>query len=141
MKSTRFGALCMVVASFSAGYGCGDDSDGDAHSEESEAVGKSTGAVCVSTLSYATDIAPLMTKYCTSCHAASVTGAARMGAPLDHNFETQAGILAEAHHVDQVAGSGPNATNTLMPPPAAKLPVPTTAERATLSSWLACQAH
>ena len=141
MKSTRFWALCMVVAgSFSVVYGCGDDGDGDADSEESGALGKATGAVCVSTLTYTADIAPLMTKYCTACHAKSVTGAARMSAPIDHNFDTEAGILAEAHHVDLAAGSGPNATNTAMPPPAAQLPVPTTPERATLSSWLACQA-
>jgi uncharacterized membrane protein len=130
----------MVVAGFSVVYGCGDDGDGDADSEEGGDVGKSTGAVCVATLTYTTDIAPLMTKYCTSCHAKSVTGAARMMAPADHNFETEAGILAEATHVDQEAGSGPNATNTAMPPPTSKGPVPTTAERATLASWLACQA-
>jgi uncharacterized membrane protein len=129
----------VVAASFSVVYGCGDD--GDAHPEEGGDLGKSTGAVCVSTLTYSADIAPLMTHYCTACHAKSVTGAARMGAPDDHNFDTEAGILAEAHHVDLAAGSGPNATNTAMPLPAAKLPVPTTAERATLSSWLACQAH
>ena len=141
MKSTRFWALCMVVAaSFSVVYGCGDDDDSDEHAEEGAGVGKSTGAVCVSTLTYSADIAPLMTKYCTTCHAKSVTGPARMNAPADHNFETEAGILAEAHHVDLAAGSGPNATNTAMPPPTANLAVPTTAERATLSSWLACQA-
>jgi uncharacterized membrane protein len=139
MKSTRFWALCVVVASFSVLHGCGDDGGGGGSTEE-EDVGKSTGAVCVPTLTYTADIAPLMTKYCTSCHAASVTGAARMMAPPDHNFETEAGILEAAKHIDQVAGSGPNATNTAMPPPASKGPVPTTAERATLSSWLACQA-
>ena len=139
MKSTRFWALCMVVASFSVVNACGDDGDGDGDSEEGEDVGKSTGALCVSTLTYTADIAPLMSKYCTACHDSSKTGAARMNAPPDHNFNTEAGILAEAKHVDQAAGSGPNATNTAMPPPAAKLALPTTAERAIISNWLACQ--
>jgi len=141
MKSTWAWALFALTTSFSAVYGCGDDSDGDEHSEEGGDVGVSTGAACVATLTYATDIAPLMSKYCTTCHAASVTGTARMGAPADHNFDTEAGIVAEGHHVDQAAGSGPKGTNTSMPPPASKLPVPTTAERATLASWLACQEH
>jgi uncharacterized membrane protein len=139
MQSTRVWALCLWMAGSAALYGCGDDEDKDAESEEGEDLGKATGAVCVSTLTYATDVAPLMTKYCTTCHAKAVTGAARRDAPTDHNFETQAGVLAEATHVDHNAGSGPSATNTLMPPPAAQLPAPTTTERATLASWLACQ--
>jgi uncharacterized membrane protein len=148
MKSTRVGALFLMragvlVAGVAAGlpamHGCGDDGDGDAESDEGEDLCKATGAVCVSTLTYAADVAPLMTKYCTTCHATSVPPAARMGAPTDHNFETEAGVLAEAEHVDHYAGSGPSATNTLMPPPASKLPAPTTEERAKISSWLACQ--
>jgi uncharacterized membrane protein len=128
----------LLVAGSSALYGCGDD-DKDAESEEGQDLGKATGAVCVASLTYATDVAPLMTKYCTTCHAKAVTGASRRNAPTDHNFETQAGILEEAEHIDHNAGSGPSATNTLMPPPDEKLAVPTTTERATLASWLACQ--
>jgi uncharacterized membrane protein len=139
MKSTRNWAMFVLLAGSSALYGCGSDDKGDEDSDEGPDLGKATGATCVSTLTYATDVAPLMTKYCISCHATNVPFAMRMNAPTDHNFETEAGVLAEAEHVDHYAGSGPSSTNTLMPPPAAMLPVPTTAERATLSSWLACQ--
>lgn len=144
MKSARSGALSVLLVSLMAAglpalVGCGDDGDGDAESEEGEDLGKATGAACVSTLTYAADVAPLMTKYCISCHAKSVTGVARLGAPVDHNSDSEAGILDEREHVDHQAGSGPQATNTLMPPPASQRPAPTTAERATLASWLACQ--
>lgn len=140
MKSKRSWALGVLVAICFGTYGCGEDHDGDHHSEEGEEdVGVSTGALCVSTLTYAADVAPVMAKYCTTCHAKSVPAASRMGAPSNHNFETEDGVLDEAKHVDQEAGSGPNATNTKMPPPASKLPAPTVAERAIISSWLACQ--
>ncbi|HEY6881712.1 MAG TPA: c-type cytochrome [Polyangiales bacterium] len=125
----------MLAIGCAAVLACGDeDSDGD--DEEGAAVGSATGATCDESLTYAKDIAPLMTAYCTSCHAVSVTGRARNGAPSDHNFDTEQGILAEKSHVDESAGSGPKATGTSMPPRGN--PQPTTDERATLSKWLAC---
>lgn len=140
MKSSCILALIGVLTCFSALNGCGGDDDGDAESDEGPDLGKATGATCVSSLTYATDVAPLMTKYCTTCHAKSVTGTARRDAPADHNFETEAAVIEAAEHIDSNAGSGPSSTNTLMPPPAAKLPAPTAAERAIISNWLACQA-
>ncbi|HTU60922.1 MAG TPA: hypothetical protein VMF89_20860 [Polyangiales bacterium] len=129
-------ALGLVVQ---APLGCGDDhDDGDDHDhehEEGEAGALSTGAVCDDSLTYAGDIKPLMDQYCTRCHSSKIAGAARMGAPADHNFDTEAGIHEMVHHIDEQAGSGPDGTNTTMPP---SNPKPTTAEREMLSKFLAC---
>lgn len=78
-----------------------------------------------------------MTRYCTRCHATSVKGSARQGAPSDANFDTLEAIRKDAQEIDQWSGAGPNAENTSMPPNA---PAPTTAERQKLSEWLACGA-
>lgn len=126
-------ALCVQ-----APLGCGDDHDdddtGDEH-DEGVSVGPSTGAVCDESLTYARDIKPLMEKYCTRCHGSNVTGSARMGAPSDHNFDSEEGIHEMAGHIDEQAGSGPDGTNLMMPPSGAK---PTMAERELLSKFLAC---
>lgn len=124
----------MLAMGCAAMFACGDDSD--AEDEEGGAVGFATGAVCDMSLTYEAEIAPLMTQYCTRCHATAVTGRARNGAPDDHNFDSEQGILAEKPHVDETAGSGPDATGTSMPPKG--YPQPTKEERATISKWLAC---
>jgi hypothetical protein len=59
------------------------------------------------------------------------------------------GVLEIPDHIDQWAGSGPAATNTLMPPgqcpstPGGPLnracPQPTEQQRKDLSVWLACE--
>ena len=107
------------------------------HDEHEE--GKPTGATCPtgSTLTYANFGQTFMQTYCLRCHSASVTGAARMNAPADHNFDNIGQIQGLADHIDEHAGSGPDATNTEMPP---NDPKPSTAERAQLSEWLACGA-
>lgn len=114
-------------------WACGGDSDSSKGPQAS-------GAVCStdSKLTYEDDIKPIADKYCITCHATSVMGDARHDAPADHNFETEAGIIKEAHHVDMEAASGPDATNTSMPP--AGYPAPSKAERAKLGEWLACNA-
>ena len=103
------------------------------------AEGKPTGAVCpaTSTLTYASFGMPFLDKYCQRCHASTVTGAARHGAPDDHTFDMIVDIRTLADHMDQLAGAGPDAVNTVMPP---SDPKPTEAERRQLSEWLACDA-
>jgi len=103
-------------------------------------VGESTSATCPdsSTLTYETDIAPILAMYCVRCHATSVSKSARHGAPSDHNFDSELGVLEEATHVDQVAGSDGTITNTEMPPKG--YPAPSVQERMKLSEWLACNA-
>jgi uncharacterized membrane protein len=126
MKKSLLFVLLSVAAATSA---CGH-SDG----------GAVTGAVCPtpSTLTYVNFGKAFMTKYCVECHDAAKTGAARKGAPEFHDFDTQLGIKQVADHVDEYAGSGPSATNEIMPE-AGSRPIPTLAERKQLSEWIACQ--
>ena len=57
---------------------------------------------------------------------------------LDSAFE----IRAFKDHIDWMAGAGPEATNTQMPPDDGPDdgPAPTLAEREQLAQWLACDA-
>jgi len=90
-----------------------------------------------------------MADYCTVCHASDLKHAARNGAPLYHDYDTLMGVLEIPDHIDSYAGSGPAAHNTLMPPgqcPSVaggplnrNCPEPTDAERADLSTWIACE--
>jgi hypothetical protein len=146
-----------------AGAGCDDDSaadgghshDGDnAHDEghshgdaagsgdeghdHDEVIGPLTGATCPdggTTLTYENFGKEFMQDYCLSCH--SVDSKDRNDAPSDHNFDELIDIEGLARHIDQYAGSGPDNTNTRMPPTD---PKPTTAERKQLSEWLVCGA-
>lgn len=80
--------------------------------------------------------------FCTGCHATAVTGANRLGAPSDHNFESLALLKGDPDmlsHVDRMSGANPkgSVTNTLMPPSATPGNVPTLLERQKLSCWIA----
>jgi hypothetical protein len=111
------------------GCGCGDGG---------VEFGDPTGAVCPdegTTLTYENFAAPFMAAYCVRCHSSEVTGADRNGAPSDHNFDTHFEIVAFTDHIDWMTGSGPDATNTQMPPDGSK---PSLEERQKLSEWLAC---
>jgi uncharacterized membrane protein len=121
----------LIFACALALSACGDEED-----EE----GQATGATCPSdsTLNYQNFGQPFMATYCLKCHSSTLTGAARNGAPADHNFDSLEGIQEFADHIDRQAGSGPDATNTIMP--LAGFNAPTTEERAKLSQWLACGA-
>ncbi len=90
-----------------------------------------------------------MVEYCTDCHSSTLTHAERNGAPLYHDYDTLMGVLEIPDHIDEYAGAGPAATNTIMPPsrcpstPGGSLdrncPQPTLAERTNLSMWIACE--
>ena len=120
--STLVTASLLVV-------GCG----GTTHEE-----GKPTAASCDPALKYADDIEPLMERYCLRCHAESVPLSQRHGAPGDHNFDTEQGVLSQAEHIDLLAGSGPESTNRSMPPKGYG-PYPTLEEREVLAAFLACE--
>ena len=143
MACNRSLAFLLVTLGLYAASACGDDSSGAKKDDDETPSGPVTGSVCDPALTYAKDIQPLMTHYCISCHAKSVPAAQRHGAPTDHNFETEEGIAEEAVHADEDSGSGPKVTNTKMPPvdtlPQLNLPVPTVAERVTMSKWFACK--
>jgi hypothetical protein len=117
---------------------CEESHDHDDGHHPEGSVGPPTGATCPpgSTLTYESFAQPFMEAYCTRCHSSQLSGAARNGAPLGHDFDTEAGILVVGDHVDQYAGAGPNAVNTTMPP---EDPRPTEAERRQLAEWLACE--
>lgn len=119
-------SLAVVLIAF-ATAACGEEG------------GKPTGATCPqgSTLTYTNFGQQFMTDYCTRCHSSTATD--RHGAPDDANFDTLNGVKAHSAHVDEEAGSGPDATNEGMPEDTdATNPAPTTAERAMLSEWIAC---
>lgn len=101
--------------------------------------GGATGTTCSpgSTLTYDNFGSSFMASYCTRCHSSSLSGAPRQGAPDGHDFDSFAGILAVAEHIDEYAAAGPGGTNTEMPPTD---PKPTLAERQELGEWLACEA-
>jgi hypothetical protein len=90
-----------------------------------------------------------MSDFCTDCHASALVHSQRNGAPLYHDYDTLTGVLEIPDHIDQWAGAGPAATNTVMPPsscpstPGGSLnrdcPQPTEQQRMDLSVWLACE--
>jgi hypothetical protein len=94
-----------------------------------------------------------MCHYCTNCHDSSLKLDQRNGAPLFHDFDSLIGVMEVPDHIDEQAGSGPNAHNTFMPgagtggkcPSTPGGPLdescmePTAEERQQLSQWVACQ--
>lgn len=119
--------------------GCGGEEEEDDHHAGELELGPPTGAACPegSTLTYETFGRSFMETHCLRCHSASVTGAAREGAPADHNFDTLIEVQGLAEHIDGMAGIGPDSTNEIMP---TDDPKPTDDERAQLAEWLACGA-
>ena len=97
-----------------------------------------SGATCPpgATSTYENFGKAFMERYCTRCHASTLRGPDRHGAPLYHDFDSLRGVLNVAHHVDEYTAAGPDAVNTLMPTDS---PKPTLAERQELGTWLACE--
>lgn len=79
---------------------------------------------------------PFFDSYCTRCHSSALSGEARMGAPEFHDFDTRDGADRVLNHIDEQAGSGPAATNEIMPISA---PKPSKQEREMLGQWIACE--
>ena len=132
--------LCFASMPLAVACNGGDDEDelGD-HGDDEDPVGMPSGATCpddAGMLTYEEFGKPFLEKYCTRCHSSELEGEARMGAPLEHDFDTLAGTLLVFEHVDEMAASGPDSTNTAMPKDGAK---PTMAEREMLGQWLACE--
>ena len=98
-----------------------------------------TGAICPegSALTYESFGRAFFADYCQTCHASSVIGTDRQGAPSSHPFDTVLEIRADAEAIDALSAAGPDRVNTDMP---RSFPVPTEAERFALGEWLACGA-
>jgi hypothetical protein len=107
--------------------------------EEAVKPAMSTGAICPegSTLTYRTFGKPFMDRYCTRCHASTLSGEARNGAPTMLNFDSVGVIRGYAQAIELVAAAGPNASNNRMP---RDEPDPAEADRLKLGEWLACGA-
>ena len=101
---------------------------------------KASGAECpdAQTLDWENFGETFATDYCTSCHSASLTGAARNGAPAGVDYDSLMAVRAGAEVMDTHAAAGPDSVNQLMPP--AGSPQPTLEERELLGEWLACSA-
>ena len=103
------------------------------------------------TLTWDSFAQPFFTTYCMMCHSATLSHEQRNGAPLYHDFDSLMTTLRFPDHIDEFAGSGPAATNTIMPPqrcpstPGGSLDRdcarPSDAERMNLSVWLACEVN
>jgi cytochrome c5 len=131
-----------VLAGLSLGHteggggGCGDSG----HSGHPEAHTRPSGASCppgegptAGTFGRA-----FLETHCLSCHSASVTGAAREGAPRGVDFDTPEAVRQWASAIDSHSAAGPSAVNTSMPP--ASRPAPSMDERVRLGQWLSCGA-
>lgn len=123
-------SVCRILGLFllvAAPSGCEEDE------------GTPSGATCPegSTLTWDNFGKGFMDSYCTRCHSTTLTGAARQGAPNDHNFDSVELLREELDHTDEQAAAGPTSVNTLMPIGA---PTPSQAEREQLGEWLACGA-
>ena len=99
--------------------------------------GAPTEATCDPRLTWDNFGADFTRKYCTKCHATTVDGGERRGAPGDHNYDTREGFAQDLDHVDAAAAFGPAAENDSMPPYG---PSPTQLEREQLGQWVACGA-
>lgn len=152
----RYAALgAALVWSLTAVAACGGDDDDDHDHGTDEAsgdggdhdhdpniqIGTPSGATCPenSDLTYDSFGKAFMDKYCIKCHSTELSGAARNGAPADHDFNVYEGIIGVAMHIDEYAASGPDSTNKTMPPASDSGPKPTMEEREKLGEWLACE--
>jgi uncharacterized membrane protein len=98
-----------------------------------------TGATCppASTVTYDSFGRAFFDAYCQTCHASTVTGVDRRGAPAPITYDTVEEIRSDAARIDRHAAAGPDAVNGDMP---RADPRPTLEERYTLGEWLACGA-
>ena len=90
-----------------------------------------------STLTYESFGRAFFDEYCQTCHASTVRGSARQGAPRTHAYDDRAMIHAARHEIELRSAAGPDAINADMP---RTYPVPTLREREQLGEWLACGA-
>lgn len=99
--------------------------------------GPPTESVCPpdSTLTYTNFGKQFMDEYCTECHASTLHGSARHGAPAFHDFDTLLGIKEVRDHIDETTAAGPTGVNRGMPEAD---PKPTDEERRMLGEWIAC---
>jgi len=119
-------ATLACSAVFGSMAACGDDAGPTA------ACGEDTKEYdCAnSTVSYHNTVEPLATAYCIDCHSSTKSDADRMGAPDDHNYDTEQGWRDSGAHglIEIQCGRMPYMRD---PVPAAMVDK--------LDEWLTCQ--
>ena len=120
----KFRDVLMVGGAALALIACGDDDDQGAEETHDQ---------CASGVTYALVARPFLEKYCLGCHSQSVVGNdARVGAPDDANFDTEAEVMEHGGHIYE------NLIDRMMPPADAPAGQPTSAERDAMLTWLEC---
>jgi cytochrome c5 len=126
-----FAAACGDARSVSTGQQPGASAVGPTNTTPAQCA-----AAGLTGLTYASFGQNFFSSFCLRCHSVNVTGAARNGAPTDHNFDKLSDVQGLKDQIDQVAGMNPNGSvkNTTMPfnPPA-----PPDPDRQKLSCWIA----
>jgi uncharacterized membrane protein len=102
-------------------------------------VGESTHSVCPPTdpPTYASFGQGFFMTYCLACHSETLTGSARMGAPVTIDFDTRSLVRMSTSNIDKQAAWGPDAQNSIMPPD--DHPQPSDADRTRLGEYIACE--
>lgn len=83
-------------------------------------------------LTWASAGGPFTRTWCATCHSAELTGAARAGAPVGLDLDTEAQVVAHAARV--------RARALVDPPTMPPVVVPPAGERAAFDAWLRCVA-
>jgi uncharacterized membrane protein len=109
----------LMAVMLGSSMGCGSDDD-DHHDPE---------VSCTGTIPTYAEVEAF--DKCTMCHSSSLTGTARGSAPVDANFDTEAG--AEAHD-DEIAHY---VAEGAMPPPPSNITL-TAAEKDEILKWAVC---
>ncbi len=118
----RWTAMALVLLS-AALAACGSSSNGGSGGSGSCGA---TAQTCPATPpSYKTDVAPIISKYCTSCHAA---GGEESDIPLD----TYSGVSGRLDDITR------DVQSCDMPPTDETSTLPTDTERDTILAWIAC---
>jgi uncharacterized membrane protein len=137
MKNLLVLMLCISGAGFVA---CGSDDTADSPSNTDDDDDNDNGGDADDTVdctgevpTYDTFGEDFVGTYCSSCHAASVTGADRMSAPTDYVFDTLEQIAAKA---DEMASE----IHTKAMPYGPSSLKPSDEERNKAVTWLKCGA-
>jgi hypothetical protein len=131
----------VLVLVACGGYGCGDKlypglapegavTDGEPTDPNAPPGSRPSTRTCVTSPKYAVDVQPLMTKYCTPCHALAATN--RYLAPVAYNYDTYANSSATADDaLVRIEG-------TSMPPSIndAKVPAMSAVDICTFKNWV-----
>ena len=102
MKYTNWTYFLITLAAITV-LSCGDKADPVAVVPPDDNTPGDGNAV---TVSYTSDVKPVLELYCTGCHSSQLSGAARNGAPLSVNLDTYEASAANAERANLRIQSG-----------------------------------